>query len=141
MNDKPRFIVGEVSKNWLPDGAVAQPDRPTISMLFEEVIQDAVSRGYQLHSWHLSTVEDHSYGMINETIVAVFELQEGKALRQELEVTNQLLADRQRVLDAIPACPAHGSCVPHALAWIAKVKASHTAWDEDGVTGRTEPPA
>ncbi len=70
---KPRFIVGEVSKNWTPDGTAQQPDRPTISQLFEEVVQEASTRGYRLHSWQLASVEDHSYGMINETIVAVFE--------------------------------------------------------------------
>ncbi len=71
-DDQPRFIVGEVSKNWAP-GPAEQPDRPTISQLFEDVIQDAFRRGYILHSWRLATVEDHTYGMINETIVAVFE--------------------------------------------------------------------
>ena len=43
-------------------------------------------------------------------------------LQTELTVTDELLADRQRVLDAIPECPAHGACVPHALAWIAQAK-------------------
>lgn len=41
----------------------------------------------------------------------------------ELAITEKLLADRQRVLDAIPACPMHGACVPHALEWIEKAKA------------------
>lgn len=44
------------------------------------------------------------------------------AIRKELEVTEQLLNERQRVLDAIPECPGHGrNCVPHALAWIEKM--------------------
>lgn len=41
-------------------------------------------------------------------------------LKKQLEVTDQLLDERQRVLDAIPECPRHGSCVPHALEWIEK---------------------
>jgi len=44
------------------------------------------------------------------------------ALREELRVTDALLEERQRVLDAIPECPCHGPCVPHALEWIEKAK-------------------
>lgn len=41
------------------------------------------------------------------------------AMREELTVTDKLLADRQRVIDAIPECPDHGTnCVPHALEWV-----------------------
>lgn len=43
-------------------------------------------------------------------------------LKKELEVTESLLKDRQRVLDAIPECKSHGSCVPHALDWIKEMK-------------------
>ena len=43
---------------------------------------------------------------------------------REIAVTDSLLEDRQRVLDAIPLCPDHGSCVPHALDWIAKAIAA-----------------
>jgi hypothetical protein len=40
-------------------------------------------------------------------------------LAAELAVTEALLAERQRVLDAIPPCPTHGAnCVPHALDWV-----------------------
>lgn len=36
-----------------------------------------------------------------------------------LNINERLLAERQRVVDAIPECPVHGSnCVPHALEWI-----------------------
>jgi hypothetical protein len=44
-------------------------------------------------------------------------------LEAELKVTDELLRDRQRVLDAIPPCPVHGPCIPHALAWIERAKA------------------
>jgi predicted nuclease with TOPRIM domain len=43
-------------------------------------------------------------------------------LRATLDVTDKLLAERQRVLDAIPPCPQHGECVPHAIEWIADVQ-------------------
>jgi len=44
--------------------------------------------------------------------------------RKELRVTEELLNDRQRLLDAIPECETHGKCVPHALEWIEKMKAT-----------------
>ena len=46
-------------------------------------------------------------------------------LKHELEVTDELLNERQRVLDAIPECQSHGSCVPHAIEWIEEMKAKH----------------
>lgn len=46
-------------------------------------------------------------------------------LKHELEVTDQLLDERQRVLDAIPECESHGKCVPHAIEWIDEMKAKH----------------
>lgn len=46
-------------------------------------------------------------------------------LKQELEVTDKLLNERQRVLDAIPECKSHGKCVPHAIEWIEEMKAKH----------------
>jgi len=45
-----------------------------------------------------------------------------KKLQSELRITEQLLSDRQRVLDAIPECALHGSCVTNALEWIEKQK-------------------
>jgi hypothetical protein len=45
-------------------------------------------------------------------------------LKQELEVTNKLLNERQRVLDAIPECQIHGKCVPHAIEWVEEMKAN-----------------
>ena len=39
-------------------------------------------------------------------------------LEKELDVTESLLNERQRILDAIPECEAHGKCVPHALDWV-----------------------
>lgn len=45
-------------------------------------------------------------------------------LKHELEVTDELLKDEQRVLDAIPPCPVHGRCIPHALDWIKRAKAA-----------------
>ncbi|MCS6204004.1 hypothetical protein [Shewanella baltica] len=39
-------------------------------------------------------------------------------LKQELDITNSLLRERQKLLDAIPECEVHGKCVPHAIEWI-----------------------
>ncbi len=46
-------------------------------------------------------------------------------LKHELEVTDKLLDERQKVLDAIPECRIHGKCVPHAIEWIEEMKAKH----------------
>lgn len=43
-------------------------------------------------------------------------------LKKDLEVTEKLLSERQRVLDAIPECKIHGKCIPHALEWIEEAK-------------------
>jgi len=41
-----------------------------------------------------------------------------------LDVTDKLLTECDRVLDAIPECPAHGpQCVPHAIEWIEDMQA------------------
>lgn len=50
-----------------------------------------------------------------------------EVLKAELELTNKLLANYKRVLEAIPECPEHecpehGECVPHALEWIENAK-------------------
>jgi hypothetical protein len=52
--------------------------------------------------------------------------------RAEIAVDDRLLAERKRVMDAIPECPAHGECVPHAVEWVnaakALVTAARTVW-------------
>ena len=41
-----------------------------------------------------------------------------------LDVTDKLLAERNRVVDVIPDCPVHGpQCVPHAVEWVEKAQA------------------
>lgn len=55
--------------------------------------------------------------------VCVSQLYEDKKyiqrLEEEIEIDNKLIAERSRVLEAIPECTAHGSnCVPNALSWI-----------------------
>ena len=67
-----RFIVAEVSKNWTRSGPVQET---TLSQMFETIIAINLSRGYRLHSWKLSQIND-DLGALNETIVAVFEWKE-----------------------------------------------------------------
>lgn len=46
-----------------------------------------------------------------------------KELEDELKITEGLLNEQYRVMDAIPACSVHGNrCVPHAIEWIERVK-------------------
>jgi hypothetical protein len=53
------------------------------------------------------------------------------SLTEELRVTDALLEARNRVLQSIPGCEAHGEqCVPHALEWIEKAKAALSSTGE-----------
>lgn len=54
-------------------------------------------------------------------------------LKQELEVTEKLLNERQRVSDAIPECKAHRSCVPHAIEWIEEMKSKELSNKTDSI--------
>lgn len=61
---------------------------------------------------------DELIEQVKETVVLRARMTE---LECEIEVDNKLLAERNRVLDAIPECPSHGSeCIPHAMEWIAE---------------------
>lgn len=57
-------------------------------------------------------------------------------LEEEVAVDNKLLAERDRLLDAIPACSAHGDkCIPHAIEWVREQLArAPTAWTKDKPT-------
>jgi hypothetical protein len=57
--------------------------------------------------------------------LAIHDVSNCADLKHELEVTEKLLNERQRVLDAIPECQSHGKCVPHAIEWIEEMKAKH----------------
>lgn len=65
---------------------------------------------------------NHINGAVNERSLLDFV----DKLEQELEVTDRLLIETQRLLDAIPECEIHGKCVPHALEWIEKMKSEFT---------------
>lgn len=44
-------------------------------------------------------------------------------LKKELALTDKLLQEQYRIMEAIPACPVHGNkCIPHAVEWINIVK-------------------
>ena len=57
--------------------------------------------------------------------LAIHDVSNYADLKHELEITDKLLEERQRVLDAIPECKVHGSCVPHAIEWIEEMKTKH----------------
>ena len=55
-----------------------------------------------------------------------------KLIEAELHITDLLLENRNRLLDAIPPCPIHGSqCIPHALDWIEQAKKLRCDGDEE----------
>lgn len=48
-------------------------------------------------------------------------------LEIELELTDKLYNDMRRVIQAIPECPEHGECIPHAMDWIERSKNTEDA--------------
>jgi hypothetical protein len=71
MTDKPRFIVAEVSKNWIA-GAELHPERGLLAEQFERVINTNATRGYHLVTFSLHRLMTRA-DQLNETIIAVFE--------------------------------------------------------------------
>lgn len=66
-----RFIVAEVSKNWI-DGRELHPGSGLLAQRFEHVINHNDARGYRLLTFQIHramTGPDE----LNETIIAVFE--------------------------------------------------------------------
>lgn len=47
-------------------------------------------------------------------------------LREEVELDNKIIAERDRLLNAIPECAAHGQCVPHAIQWVKDVQVENS---------------
>lgn len=37
---------------------------------------------------------------------------------EEIGCLESLYEDRQKLLEAIPECPDHGACIPHAIEWV-----------------------
>ena len=61
---------------------------------------------YLVHTKELSTLKEQVEGY-----------------KAELELTNDLLSDRMRVINAIPECKSHGNnCVPHCEDWVKNMK-------------------
>lgn len=49
-------------------------------------------------------------------------------LKTELEATDKILEQRNRIFEVIPECKVHGSqCVPHAVDWVLGVIAENAA--------------
>jgi RimJ/RimL family protein N-acetyltransferase len=69
MNE--RFIVSEVSKNWIA-GREVTPGSGLIAEQFERVIAHNHARGYRLLTFHLHRLMTKPDEM-NETIIAVFQ--------------------------------------------------------------------
>jgi hypothetical protein len=46
------------------------------------------------------------------------------SLEQEIEVTDHLLSESNRVIDSVPSCESHGRFIPHAIDWINSKKDS-----------------
>lgn len=62
-------------------------------------------------------------------------------LREEVEIDNKIIAERDRLLNAIPECAAHGQCVPHAIQWVrdVQVENSQLLEERDQLKAEVEP--
>ncbi|MEW6115633.1 MAG: hypothetical protein AB1553_01875 [Nitrospirota bacterium] len=55
-------------------------------------------------------------------------LDELQKAQEEIKISDKLLAERNRVLEAIPECPIHGKqCIPHAMDWIQRKRGKVSA--------------
>lgn len=93
-----RFIVAEISKTWTGEESA---DSAHVRELFEDCIERNLARGYVLHSWSYGSaaypVRTHKWPVIagepiqpdehdcavQETIVAVFEFNDGGISRRQ----------------------------------------------------------
>lgn len=72
-NTMQQFIVAEISKSWEGNFDENTPLSELIARKFEAIINTNYTRGYRLYDWRFSTSIDEK-GILNETIIAVFEL-------------------------------------------------------------------
>jgi hypothetical protein len=80
----------------------------------------SVPEGDEALSCSAASVIGAITGVVEQAYAANAEAQQKFAeAREEILVSDKLLAERNRVLSTIPACDAHGDqCVPHAIEWI-----------------------
>ena len=67
----------------------------------------------------------HFIAAANPAAVLVL-IKEIDGLREEVEIDNKVIAERDRLLNAIPECAAHGQCVPHAIQWVKDVQVENS---------------
>lgn len=65
-----KFIVAEITKNWDANTPVTN----LLSQQFEAVINTNFLRGYNLKDWKINV--HHHGGVLTETIIAIFQLNE-----------------------------------------------------------------
>ncbi len=108
-------------------------EKRNIMDLENKVRQQLLSRGFTIEQLLnnrglIGAVIDEVALMIVKNL-AIHDVSNCADLKHELEVTDKLLNERQRVLDAIPECQSHGKCVPHAIEWIEEMKANRKNYE------------
>lgn len=99
MKSDERFIVAEVSKNWI-DGQELTPGSGLLAQQFERVIDVNDARGYRLVEWRLQRTMTAPNAM-NETIIAVFE----RAVRHAPPIFLCQVCDQTPERGHAPDCP------------------------------------
>lgn len=95
----------------------------------EQKRMNAIAEGHQVriscvHSvfptgFHSFSLEFKQTNKVTEPDEVVELKRRIHSLEQEIKVDNELLAERDRLLAMIPACPIHGAgCIPWAMKWI-----------------------
>lgn len=54
--------------------------------------------------------------------VVIDMIDENERLTEEVEVGDKIIAERDRLLAAIPECAANGQCVPYAIQWVRDIQ-------------------
>jgi len=96
-------------------------------------VSDINGKWTLLRGWHgcqagqgsvvFTDLEEWQLNQIYEALVGRnFQNENIEKLEAELKVSEELLEDREDLLEAIPQCPVHGKCMPHAIEWIEEAK-------------------
>lgn len=112
------YLVMDDRKIWYPckftDGYWwLNPDFPKVNDTFFRNINEIK----QPTPTTASVLNNDADTVVEDSLPKNIEAEYYKTLK-ELETTEWLLEERQKILDAIPECEVHGKCVPHALDWV-----------------------
>jgi len=98
-------------------------DKPTTPPVLPDISPERIARlADDMLTWDGHRMRGGAVREFRDVLLALSQaLQQA---REEIAVDEKLLKGRDELLAAIPQCPDHGPCIPHALEWIAKARAA-----------------